>query len=40
MSMNTESDRRLKEQFINGINDNDMMTGIIRVLTVIKRQMK
>ena len=25
-----EKDRRLKEQFINGINDDDMMTGIIK----------
>ena len=30
-------DTRLKEQFINGINDDDMMTKIIRELTVFKR---
>ena len=32
-----ERDRRLKEQFINGINDDDMITENIRELTVIKR---
>ena len=31
-----EKDRRLKEQFINGINDDDMMTEIIRELPTIK----
>ena len=30
-----EKDRRLKEHFINGINDVDMMTKIIRELTTI-----
>ena len=30
-------DRRLKEQFINGINDGDMMTKIIGELTTIKK---
>ena len=32
-----EKDRKLKEQFIDGINDNDMMTEIIRELTAIKK---
>ena len=32
-----EKDRRLKEQFINGINDEDMMTEIIRELTKIQK---
>ena len=31
-----EKDWKLKEQFINGINDNDMVTEIIRELTTIK----
>ena len=34
-----EKDRRLKDQFINSINDyddNDMMTEIMRELTAIK----
>ena len=35
-----ERDRRLKEQFINGVNDNDMMTEIIRYLNIIKNLMK
>ena len=28
-----EVDRQLKEQFIHGLNDNDMLTEIIRQLT-------
>ena len=32
-----EKDRRLKEQFINGIND-EMMTEIIGELTIIRKQ--
>ena len=32
-----EEDKRLKEDFIIGINDNDMMTKIIRKLTSIKK---
>ena len=28
-----EIDRQLKEQFIHGLNDNDMLTEIIRELT-------
>ena len=32
-----EKDRKLKEQFTNGINDDDMMTEIIRELTTIKK---
>ena len=32
-----ERDRRLKEQFINGINDDDMMTEIISELSVFKK---
>ena len=32
-----EKDRLLKQQFKNGINDDDMKTKIIRVLTAIKR---
>ena len=37
MSANKKKkDRRLKEQFMNGINDTDMMTEI-RQLAVIKR---
>ena len=32
-----EKDRRFKEQFIDGIGDNDMMTEIIRELTAIKK---
>ena len=35
-----ESDRKLKEQFIYVINDNDMMTKIIRDLPVIKKMNK
>ena len=38
-----ERDRRLKEQFINGINDDnddDMMTETIRELTLVKRPRK
>ena len=31
-----EKDRRLKEQFINDINDDNMMTEILRKLTIIK----
>ena len=31
-----ENNRRVKEQFMNGINDGDMMTEIIGELTVIK----
>ena len=33
-----ERDRRLKEQFVNGINDNYMMTAKIRELAIIKRR--
>ena len=32
-----EKDWRLIEQFINAINDNDMITKIIRELTTIKK---
>ena len=35
-----EKDRQLKEQFINGKNDDDMMSEIIRELTTIKRLMQ
>ena len=35
-----DKDIRLKEQFINGINDHDMMTEIMKELTSIKRQRK
>ena len=36
-SGNKGKDKRLKEQFINSINDNDMMTEIIReLITVLK----
>ena len=35
-----DKDRKLKEQFINGINYNDMMTEIKRKLTTIRRPMK
>ena len=34
-----ERDRRLKDKFINGISDGDMITEIIKELTVIKRPM-
>ena len=37
MSVKTERGMRLKEQFINGINDDDMMTEIIKEVTVIKK---
>ena len=30
--------RRLKEQFINGTNDDDVVTGIRRELAVIKKK--
>ena len=33
-----EKDRRLKEQFINGINNDNIMTELIRELTAIKIQ--
>ena len=33
-------DWRLKEQFMNSIKDNDMMTKIIRELTMIKKTNK
>ena len=32
-----EKDGRLKEQFINGINDDDEITDIMRELTTIKK---
>ena len=32
-----KNDRILKEQFVNGINDDDMMTDIIREWTAIKK---
>ena len=32
-----ERDKKLKEQFINGINDDDLMMKITRELTVIKK---
>ena len=32
-----EKDRRLKEQFINGINDDKMMAEIIGELTTVKK---
>ena len=32
-----DKDRILKEQFINGINEDDMMTETIRELTAIKK---
>ena len=35
-----EGDKRLKEQFINRINDDKMMSEIIKELTTIKRLMK
>ena len=35
-----DTDRRLKEQFINGINGDDTMTKIIEGMTAIKTQMK
>ena len=31
------NDRQLKEQFINGINDNDMMIEILREWAAIKK---
>ena len=36
MNVGQNKDRRLKEQFINGINDY-MMTEIVRELTAIKK---
>ena len=33
-----EKDKRLKEQFINVINDDAMMTEITKELTAIKRE--
>ena len=37
VTMPKGKDRRLKEKFINGINDNDMMTEIIREMTAIQK---
>ena len=36
MNVGTKKDRRFKEQFINGINDDDRMTEIKRGLAAIK----
>ena len=33
----TERDRRLKEQFINGINDDEMVTEIIHELITVSK---
>ena len=35
-----DRDRRLKDQFINGISDKEMVTEIIRGLTTIKETKK
>ena len=35
-----ERDRRPKEQFITGVNDDNIMTEIIKKLVVTKRPMK
>ena len=35
-----KKDKRLKEQFINGVNDDNMMTGVIWELTKMKRPMQ
>ena len=35
-----ERDRQLKEQFIHGINDNEMMIEIINKLAAIKNESK
>ena len=37
MNLTIKKDRRLKKKFINGINDDDMVTDIIRELTSITK---